>query len=85
MPLLKKNWCLDVYHSKAPEVFLHQSLFFHTQNFSLTKQLLKRMLVNNTEQRISLLEILQDRELQERLENPLHSHWCDSDMLSHDT
>ena len=43
----------------------------------LIKRLLRGMLKKNAEERITLSDVLQDRELTERLSNPLDGHWSD--------
>ena len=54
-------------------------LGYSLQDYIIIKRLLRSMLKKNPEERASLSEILQDRELREALENPMGSHW--SDML----
>ena len=53
--------------------------FTSPQDYTIIKRLLQNMLKKNPDERASLSEILQDRELREALENPMGSHW--SDML----
>ncbi len=43
----------------------------------LTKRLLHGMLKRRAEDRMTLSDVLQDRELTERLANPRDGHWSD--------
>ena len=61
---------------------IHVHVYFtpaYMQDYVITKRLLRNMLKKNPDERATLSEVLQDRELRETLENPMGSHW--SDML----
>lgn len=61
----------------CPFLLLIMQFLFAVQDYLLTKRMLRGMLVNDPDQRLSLSTILQDTELRKMLENPSSGHWSD--------